>query len=63
MKVSNMNKCISKTKLSYLINTNFEDHAKLEKTLLGSNYTSFKNQVVPNLGRRKFEFITQATRL
>ena len=63
MKVSNMNKCISKTKLSYLINTNFEDHVKLEKNLLGPNYTSFKNQVVPKVRRRGFRFNTQATRL
>ena len=58
-----MDKCINRTKLSDLVNTNFEDHAKLEKTLLGPNYRSLKNQVVPNLRRRKFRLITQATRL
>ena len=46
MLVSNMNKCISKTQTSDLINANFEDHAKFKKTLLGLNYTSFKNGVV-----------------
>ena len=46
MQVSNMDKCISKTQTSNIIDTNLEDHAKFDKTLLGLNYKSFKNKVV-----------------
>ena len=58
-----MDKCINQTQHSDLINTNFEDHAKIEKALLKPNYTSLKNQVLPKLGRRKCRFITQETKM